>query len=141
VDLDYAASLILRYGVVVSIALILTGLVLLHARNECAGLFSAKSKLNTSVIAPTYVITGVPRLDPLAILLLGLMVLITTPILRVILGMLSFARERNWIYVAITVIVLFNLTLAILILPSTMNLHANPGAFTEACRNSPPQWT
>jgi uncharacterized membrane protein len=41
---------------------------------------------------------------------LGLLVLIATPIVRVICSVAGFIRERDWIYVAITVIVLGLLT-------------------------------
>jgi uncharacterized membrane protein len=45
-------------------------------------------------------------LQPLAIAQLGLLVLIATPVLRVAISLLSFAAERDWLYVAITGVVL-----------------------------------
>jgi uncharacterized membrane protein len=37
---------------------------------------------------------------------LGLLILIGTPIVRVLCSVAGFARERDWIYVAITIVVL-----------------------------------
>ena len=44
--------------------------------------------------------------QPLAVIQLGLLVLIATPVARVLFSMLGFALERDWMYVAITAIVL-----------------------------------
>lgn len=44
--------------------------------------------------------------QPLAIIQLGILVLIATPVARVLFSMLGFALERDWMYVAITAIVL-----------------------------------
>ena len=42
-----------------------------------------------------------------ALIQLGLLLLIATPVARVIFSVASFALERDWLYVSITVIVLF----------------------------------
>jgi len=42
-------------------------------------------------------------------IILGLLTLIATPIARIVLGIVSFAMEKDKLYVIITVIVLFNL--------------------------------
>jgi uncharacterized membrane protein len=44
----------------------------------------------------------------------GLLLLIATPIARVVLSVLAFARERDWLYVAITAVVLALLTYSLL---------------------------
>jgi uncharacterized membrane protein len=44
--------------------------------------------------------------DPEVLILAGLLVLIATPVARVILSMAAFALERDWEYVALTAIVL-----------------------------------
>ena len=44
--------------------------------------------------------------QPLAVIQLGILVLIATPVARVLFSMLGFALERDWMYVAITAIVL-----------------------------------
>jgi uncharacterized membrane protein len=50
------------------------------------------------------------------------MVLIATPVLRVALGIASFAMERDWLYVAITIVVFINLMLAIFVIPALLHL-------------------
>lgn len=44
--------------------------------------------------------------QPLAVIQLGILVLIATPVARVLFSMLGFALERDWMYVLITAIVL-----------------------------------
>ncbi len=50
-----------------------------------------------------------------AIMQLGVALLIATPVLRVLASVLSFARQRDWTYVAITTTVLALLALGILL--------------------------
>jgi uncharacterized membrane protein len=42
----------------------------------------------------------------LAVIQLGILVLIATPVARVLFSMLGFALERDWMYVGVTAIVL-----------------------------------
>jgi len=49
---------------------------------------------------------GVRRLDPAAIISLGLLLMILTPVTRVAVSIYAFSRERDWKYVAITAFVL-----------------------------------
>ena len=91
------------------------------------------SPINTTVIPPAYALSRLPYLDPLSFVILGLMVLIATPVLRVALGIVSFAMERDWLYVFITTVVFVNLMLAIFILPSIMHLHTNYQVLKEVC--------
>lgn len=44
--------------------------------------------------------------QPLAVIQFGILVLIATPVARVLFSMLGFALERDWTYVLITAIVL-----------------------------------
>lgn len=94
------------------------------------------SPINTTVIPPAYALSRLPNLDPLSFIILGLMVLIATPVLRVALGIASFAMERDWLYVFITAVVFINLMLAIFVLPSIMHLHANAQLLKLLCPSS-----
>ncbi|MFP3283333.1 MAG: DUF1634 domain-containing protein [Nitrososphaeria archaeon] len=120
--MDRLIGAALRYGVLTSIAFILAGLALLLARGGAADVLGTNSPLNTSTISPAAVASGLTSLDPLSVILLGLTLLIATPILRVALGIASFARERDWLYVLITSIVFVNLMIAIFVLPSALHL-------------------
>jgi uncharacterized membrane protein len=44
--------------------------------------------------------------DPLAIIQLGLLILIATPVARVVFSIAGFALERDWLYIGVTIIVL-----------------------------------
>jgi len=118
VDWDRVISLVLRYGVVTSAALITLGLILIILRG-CSELLSPTSPVNTSAVTLTHALMQ----GPLSLVLLGLILLIATPILRVILGFASFISERNWVYVVITAVVLLNIALSLSIIPSTPNPH------------------
>ena len=140
-DMDYVIGLTLRYGVIISIALVLIGIALFHVKGEALGcsetlVMSPTSPINTTVIPPMYALSRLPSLDPLSFVILGLMVLIATPVLRVALGIASFAMERDWLYVFITAVVFMNLMLAIFILPSIMHLHANAQLLKILCPSS-----
>jgi uncharacterized membrane protein len=45
-------------------------------------------------------------LDPAAIIQLGILILIATPVARVAFSVFAFAEERDWMYVVVTLIVL-----------------------------------
>lgn len=48
-------------------------------------------------------------LQPLGLIQLGLLLLIATPVARVVFSVIGFAMERDWMYVGITLIVLATL--------------------------------
>ncbi|MCK6476729.1 MAG: DUF1634 domain-containing protein [Phycisphaerales bacterium] len=52
------------------------------------------------------VIRGVAALDPRSLLLLGVIMVIATPVLRVAFSLVTFAIERDRLYVLITAVVL-----------------------------------
>ncbi len=43
---------------------------------------------------------------PQTLILIGLLILIATPVARVVFSLVAFALERDWVYVAITSVVL-----------------------------------
>jgi uncharacterized membrane protein len=58
---------------------------------------------------------GVLSLKLYSIIVLGLLVLIAIPVMRVTVSVFAFAWERDWLYVAITALVLFVLMLSFVI--------------------------
>jgi uncharacterized membrane protein len=121
-DINDAIGLALRVGVLLSAAIILIGVVLVFAHQGSNGfslsqIATPNSRVNSSVFQPSEVMEGLSKLNGLDYVYLGLMVLIATPIIRVVLGIAQFVKERNKLYTIITVIVLFNLMFAIFILP------------------------
>ncbi len=58
------------------------------------------------------VYNGVLNLKPYSIIVLGLLVLIAIPVMRVTVSVFAFALERDWLYVGITAVVLIVLLLS-----------------------------
>lgn len=121
-DLDLVTSYILRTGVILSIILIVTGIVLMFVRNGGMGyslayLSSFKHTLDSSGIPLSQIPHGLVTLDGIYYIALGLWVLIFTPITVVVMAIVDFAGEKNRLYVAMSIIVLFNLFFAMLVIP------------------------
>ena len=57
---------------------------------------------------------GVGRRPAEWLLTIGLMLLLATPVARVVVSVVDFARERNWIFFALTVIVLAELAASVI---------------------------
>lgn len=121
-DIDDVIGYTLRIGVIISAILIIIGITLtvIHGSSDGYSIsewVNPKSPLNSSVFAPTYVLKNLSVDDGMDFVWLGLMVLIATPVLRVMLGIAQFVKERNYLYVFIISVVLFNLLFAIFLLP------------------------
>ena len=97
----------LRIGVIAAAVLVLTGGVyyLIETANTPADYHTfhpaAKHSLDLSAI-----VQNALALNSLGVIQVGLLVLIATPIVRVILSVVAFALERDLLYVTVTVVVL-----------------------------------
>jgi uncharacterized membrane protein len=97
----------LRIGVVAAAVLVLTGGVYYLIENAGAAVDyhtfhpAAKHSLDLSAI-----VQNALALNSFGIIQLGLLVLVATPIVRVMFSVIAFALERDLLYVAVTVIVL-----------------------------------
>jgi uncharacterized membrane protein YfcA/uncharacterized membrane protein len=108
---DYTSSIIgwiLQGGVILSASIILIGLLMLLLNP--AG-FSV-SELLSFPHSFGQIWAGLLALHPQAIIALGLMLLIATPILRVAVSIIAFALERDARFVVITALVLVILLLS-----------------------------
>lgn len=85
-----------------SATIIALGLLLLPTR---AGGLSPQRLLNFPQ-TPSQIVEGLLILRPQALITLGLLLLIATPVLRVAVSIIAFAFERDWKYVIITSLVL-----------------------------------
>ncbi|HKW22197.1 MAG TPA: DUF1634 domain-containing protein [Ktedonobacterales bacterium] len=107
---ELAISHVLRGGVVISAAIILLGVVWFYLQMAIAG--------HATLIYPHTVVEVAQQLargDPLALVALGLLILLLTPILRVAISIIIFALERDWLYTVITLIVLLILLVSLLL--------------------------
>ncbi|SRR5579875_3339776 len=110
---EVVISFILRAGVVVSGVIIALGSLLyfIEAARQPHGPHATSHELTAIGGIAHALLTG----DPLAIIMLGLILLLLTPVLRVIVSIGAFALERDWRYVAITSLVLIILIISFLL--------------------------
>jgi uncharacterized membrane protein len=97
----------LRWGVIISsIIAFIGGIVYLYSHGK------GTPDYGEFVGAPEYVrhlpgiLQGVAHLDGMAIIQLGVVILLATPITRIAFSVLAFAMEKDKLYVVITLIVL-----------------------------------
>lgn len=98
---------LLRTGVILAAAVVLIGGVFYLARYGSSpahyGIFLGEPGDLSHVLA---ILRGALELHPRGMIQLGILLLIATPVARVIFTVFAFAHERDWTYVVITLIVL-----------------------------------
>lgn len=122
-------SIVLRVGVVISIVLLATGVTLIFVMHGAdgytidqiasygSGTGTSGFSINSSSLPLTGILNGVVHLNGLYFISLGLWVLIFTPISIVLIALAEFAYLRNRLYVILSVIVLFDLFFAMIVVP------------------------
>ncbi|WP_099222790.1 DUF1634 domain-containing protein [Listeria costaricensis] len=100
---------LLRIGVILSAAIIIIGLALF--------IFTGDSGYPGDTYPTTIraIFSGLAALKPFAIIMFGLLCLILTPVLRVVVSLFTFLKEKDYLYVAITAIVLVILAISFLL--------------------------
>jgi uncharacterized membrane protein len=105
--LDAKIGILLRVGVYSSAAVILLGGILYLTRHggdsPDYGTFRGVQQAEWNLPG---ILSGVVHLQSMAILQLGLLMLIATPVARVVFSVFAFLVERDYLYVAISAIVL-----------------------------------
>ncbi len=96
--LELFVSGILRLGVALSGLLILVGLGLTA--------WSGDVSCPYGVLSLEWVLWGDPFLEPSHVLFLGFLVLVATPMTRVAVSVVAYVMDRDWVYAAITGLVL-----------------------------------
>lgn len=112
-----AISTILRTGVLASLALVVAGIVVTFVRQPdlvSSPQAFAPVRHGTAVFPHTLgaIFSGVRHLEGQAIIALGLLVLVATPVVRVAVSILAFVYQHDRLYVKITSVVLFLLLLS-----------------------------
>ena len=98
---------LLQVGVLVATFVVVVGAVALLATRGAAVMDFSRFQGTTSELRSVGgVLDGVARRDPGAIVQLGLIVLIATPVARVALTLVAFVLQRDRLYVALTTVVL-----------------------------------
>jgi uncharacterized membrane protein len=121
--LELAIAMLLRIGVICAAVLVFVGGVLMlrhpeaHVPNYAVfhppGVSPAGSA-STAIHSITGVFYQLRSGSGASIIALGLLVLIATPIARVIFAIIGFARERDMLYTVISLIVLAILTVSLM---------------------------
>jgi uncharacterized membrane protein len=117
-DMQAVIGWVLRIGVIVSISVVFVGGVIYIYRHS--GSIPNYSKFNG---VPDYVqlhgiINGIINLRGRSIIQAGIILLIATPIMRIVFSTVSFALEKDYLYVGISLLVL------LIIIISSINGHA-----------------
>ncbi len=106
VRLDESLQTLLVIGLYLSVALVLFGLGLALVTHQ---------NIPQSVYPLREIFPALLAMNAGGFLSLGLLVLIATPIIRVITSLISFLIERDWRFAAITLVVLVTVMLSVLL--------------------------
>ncbi len=115
---------LLRWGVMLSFAIVAIGIGAVIVTGQTGYQQIRLDDVNSIVqyqIKPDFpnalgdVLGGVLALKPYAIIVLGLLVLIAIPVMRVLVSVIAFMLEHDWLYVAITAFVLIVLLVSFVI--------------------------
>jgi uncharacterized membrane protein len=107
---------LLRIGVLVAAAVTIAGGIAFMVHHGSLvpdhSVFRGEPEMLSTL---TGVIAGAIALQPAAIVQLGIVLLIATPVARVLLTLIAFAIQRDWMYVLISAIVLALLTYSLVV--------------------------
>jgi uncharacterized membrane protein len=114
-EIEVIIGMLLRTGVILAASVVLIGgvLYLSHHGRETPN-YTAFHGEPESLKSPTDIFRGVLQMNARAIIQLGLLLLIATPVVRVAFSAVAFAIERDGMYVIITLIVLAVLLFSLL---------------------------
>jgi uncharacterized membrane protein len=113
-DVDRVLGRVLQIGVVLSAAIVLCGAIIyLSKRVGMAPDYRVFRGEPADLRSVPGVLADVRARSGRGLIQLGLLVLIATPIARVVFSVIGFIRQRDWLYVGITVIVLVLLTFSL----------------------------
>ena len=119
-SLSLGISWILRIGVTVSLVLELAGVILYTIQTGSQSLdLSAAWQFkggNFFDFASTTVTSIGSNLSPLNVMSLGVMILMLTPYVRVVAGVIYYGVQKDWRYVGITLFVLAVITTGLAVL-------------------------
>jgi len=106
-DVQLLIGNVLRWGVIISMSVVFAGGLVYIYRHG-----SKTASYHKFIGEPTFlrnikgILQGVVQIKGRAIIQTGILLLIATPIARVLLSIISFLREKDYLYVVITLIVL-----------------------------------
>jgi uncharacterized membrane protein len=102
-SVDQAAVLVVAAGLALTVSLMVAGLAVWWATGEQGAAGNHD---------PLVALRGAFAGDAAGLLLLGILVLLTTPVVRIALLAVGFGRRREWLFVALAAAVLGELVLS-----------------------------
>jgi uncharacterized membrane protein len=116
-DLEEAISTLLRAGIAISLTLIVAGTCVSFAHHpDYVGSTEALARLTRPGMAPhdlADVMAGLAAFRGQAMVMLGMLILMATPVARVAVSLLVFARRRDPAFTLLTTAVLLLLFLSL----------------------------
>ena len=98
---------LLRVGVLAAALLVAAGgVAYLLQRWDHVPRYRTFTGASSPLTTPAAIVHGAVALDPAALIALGLMGLVLTPVARVVFALLAFAEQRDRLYVVFSLIVL-----------------------------------
>jgi uncharacterized membrane protein len=101
---------LLRSGVILAAVVVFVGggWYLAQSKNEAENYKTFRGE-PAELTHVTRIVREAVSLNPVGLIQLGLLLLIATPVARVVFSVVGFAIERDWMYVGITLVVLATL--------------------------------
>lgn len=107
-DIEIIVGNLLRAGVIISSAIIVIGAIIyLWQSGHQHPNYHKFEGMNNTFYSLSYVINGVSKLSGEHIIQLGVLVLIATPVARIVFSIIGFIKENDNLYIIITFLVLF----------------------------------
>jgi uncharacterized membrane protein len=114
-ELEDLVVLVMRAGLVISVALLIRG-VLMTLLGP-AGVVDLHSPVNSSAYPLSMLLHTLPSApSAVAVMFMGLAALLATPLIRMALAVLEFAKEGDWVYLGLTFFVLLILLISLFLL-------------------------
>ena len=114
-DIESVMGKLLITGVIISGAVVLFGAVCyLYQTGSSLPHYKTFTGELSGLRSVRQILTGVMHFDSLAIIQLGLVLLIATPIARVVFSVVGFFVEKDYLYVIISLLVLAIISFSIL---------------------------
>jgi len=106
-DVDLSVAAMLRFGVTLAAMVVFAGGVLsLRHPWSPAPNYSHFQAAGRSLSSVSGIFRGLVQLQPRSMIQFGLVLLIATPVARVVLCVIGFARQRDRLYVVVSSVVL-----------------------------------
>jgi len=113
-DMQVIIGWVLRLGVIVSMAVVFFGGALYLYRHGHSITDYSVFKGVPDFVNPSGIINGILAFRGRAIIQAGIILLVATPVLRILCSAIGFILEKDWLYTAITILVLLIIFISML---------------------------